>query len=238
MAPTAEGFSAEEYLEKLLDAPAEVLREFTRLSPDTKTRYDRLLGELKRVNSNKACTTKEKGEALEKIVAFLLGVGKILKVKQNIHNTTNEIDQLITLDNRGKILKKVGVINIRGESFLGECKNYNKTIGVTWVGKVFSLIATTGSRLAVLFSYHGLSGSGWGGATGLTKKLYLTKEDIDKRIHIVSFSLPDFEEISKGQSFFEILDNKVEALQVGADFSSYIKTHPAEDKLKATKKEA
>ena len=108
----------------------------------------------------------------------------------------------------------IGLIPDRYASFLGECKNYQSSVGVTYVGKFCSLLQTTSIKTGILFSFHGISGREWSDGTGLVKKIYLQKEEESKRTVIIDFSTEDFRAILDGKNFFEIVDSKLVALRL------------------------
>ncbi len=171
----------------------------------------------------------KKGKALEDLVTYLLEIsGKLFEVERNIRTTTNEIDQIIMLKPMGKMLMSYGLLDKRFGTFLGECKNYNKSVDVTYVGKFCSLLMTNQIKLGILFSYHGISGKNWSNGSGLVKKIYLNKEKLEERICIIDFSIKDFERISKGNNFIQIVIDKLNALQFDTDISRFINKHPAE----------
>ena len=161
-------------------------QQICKLSESQKNEYKRLLDEFDRLNK----ITKDspgapnnlhnlKGIALEKLVKYLLEIsGGIFKVDCNLRTSTNEIDDLITLTPTGKILLGHNLINKRFDNFLGECKNYHTSVGVTYIGKFCSLLLTNNVKLGILFSYHGISGTGWSHGSGLVKKFYLHKENL------------------------------------------------------------
>lgn len=201
-----------------------------------KETYSQLLDEFKRFHS---ISPKEsgvpknlhnlKGEALEKLVSYLLKVsGGIFCVDQNLYTSTNEIDQLVSLTQKGKILLGYHLLNPKLERFLGECKNYDRSVSVTYIGKFCSLLLTNNIKLGILFSYHGVSGTGWNNGVGLIKKFYLHKEKIEDRYCIINFSVKEFEEILKGKNLLQIIDEQLCSLQLDTDYSKYISIHPAE----------
>jgi hypothetical protein len=220
-----------EVLEYLGNRKADFLK-LTRLSVDQKSQYLTLLNHLKHVNDNRInFTTVQIGKALEDVVSSILNTSVVFEVFRNIHTSTNEIDQLITLSFEGREFRKH--INIQGEHFISECKNYNGSISVTWVGKFYSLVHLSHCRLGVLFSYNGLSGQGWADSVGLTKKIFLSKEALERKIYLIDFKYEDYERIADGASFLELLEAKMLALAVDTDFASVISKHPAEPQLKS-----
>lgn len=60
---------------------------------------------------------------------------------------------------RNKVLFMVneGIVKLPNK-FITECKNHNKKVDVTWVGKFYSLMNLTDNSLGILFSYKGLTG--------------------------------------------------------------------------------
>lgn len=127
-----------------------------------------------------------KGEALENLVSYLLTIsGNIFNVDRNLRTSTNEIDQIVTLTPQGKVLLTYHLIDPKLDTFLGECKNYDKAVSVTYIGKFCSLLLTNNIKIGILFSYYGTSGTGWSNGAGLIKKFYLHKEKltvIDKNL--------------------------------------------------------
>ncbi|MDO4922770.1 MAG: hypothetical protein Q4E82_01955 [Peptococcaceae bacterium] len=202
------------------------------MSAEQKTQYKQLLLHFKKVNSvnKKEVSDQQKGEALEELVSYLLKVsGNIFHVDRNLRTTTNEIDHLVSLEQMGKILLGHNLIDKKLGRFLCECKNYSKTVSVTYVGKFCSLMLTNNVRLGLLFSYHGVSGKGWNAGSGLIKKFYLHKEKIDDRYCIIDFSISDFEAVLEGQNLLQIIKEKITSLQFDTDYSKYISKHPAEE---------
>lgn len=221
-----------EYILGAVEDREKAFKELTRLSEEDKKEYSDLLDYLEKVNSKRDnYTNEQKGAALENMVTFLINKTSVFEVAENLHTSTNEIDQLITLSRVGKLFKEW--IEIGGEFFLGECKNYDGKVSVTWVGKFYSLLKTTSEcSLGVLFSYHGLTGTGWNDATGLTKKLFLAKELAEKRIYIVDVNKTDFELIREGYNLIELLEKKMLALKTDTNIAKLISLHPAQESIK------
>ncbi|MEY8339390.1 hypothetical protein AALB16_15460 [Lachnospiraceae bacterium 62-35] len=211
-------------------------QQICKLSDRQKNEYKLLLDEFERLNkisknSPDALSNLHnlKGAALEDLVKYLLKIsGSIFKVDYNLRTSTNEIDDLITLTTTGKILLGHNLINKRFDNFLGECKNYHKFVGVTYIGKFCSLLLTNNVKLGILFSYHGISGNGWSNGSGLVKKFYLHKENLDERFCIIDFSYKDFKSIYEGKNLLEIIEEQLCSLQFDTDYSRHISKHPAE----------
>ncbi len=205
------------------------------LSDSQKATYKKLFEEFKRlqhrpVEDNLSSNLHNlKGAALENLVSYLLTVsGGIFYVDRNLRTSTNEIDQIVSLTPKGKILLAYHLIDTKLENFLGECKNYDKAISVSYVGKFCNLLLTNSIKLGILFSYHGPSGTGWNNSAGLIKKFYLHKEKIEDRYCIIDFSITEFESILNGKNLLQIIDEQLKSLQFDTDYSRYLSKHPAE----------
>ena len=222
-----------ECLNKLKDANSiYTYSKICELNDEQLTEYQILLDDFKKINSSDKATTNQKGDSLEKLVRYLLEIsGDLFELRPNLHTGTNEIDIFVTLKAKGKFLHSSGIINKRFDRFLVECKNYKKSISVTYVGKFCSLLLTTTTKLGILFSYRGFTGSGWGSASGLSKKFYLHRENEEDRYCVIDFCLDDFESISKGENFLSIINAKIEALSLDTDFRKFLSEHPAERSL-------
>lgn len=206
--------------------------QICKLDDDQLKKYEQMLKELKKINEDRVATKKERGEKLEDIVTYLLHIsGDLFNVVRNIRTETNEVDQVIKLTPKGKVLKKIGVINDNYKTFLGECKNYEKKVSVTYVGKFYSLLLTTGTKLGIMFSYNGVTGSGWKDSKGLIKKIYMSKEKEDEKICIIDFSYDDFYSILEGNNFLQIIDDKLDTLKLDTSYEHLISKHPAQDIL-------
>lgn len=207
--------------------------EICKLNDTELAKYKELLKELEDLNIR--ADSKEnglRGKKLEELVAYLLKVsGNIFKIEKNVHTNTNEVDQVIKLSETGKMLSSVGIINEKLTCFLGECKNYKKTLSVTYVGKFCSLLQTTNIKLGIIFSFCGISGSGWKNGHGLVRKFYMSKEKENERFCIIDFSHDDFISISKGNNFLQIIDDKLEELRIDTSYEHLISKHLAEDEI-------
>ncbi len=195
-----------------------------------KQEYNRLLDDFKKKNSSK-CSMKEKGDSLENIASFVLKSGNIFEVYKNVRTSTNELDQLVKTTVNGSILCSNGILDSRLSNFIGECKNYSKGVSVTYVGKVCSLLQTMNIKICILFSYKGITGSGWKDASGLVKKFYMSKENQNEKYCIIDFNISDFESIKSGNNFLKIIEDKIMALKIDTDYTTFLSNHEAEKLL-------
>ena len=215
-----------------LDFIVESLKnEAGRLSTDDLIEFKQLINIMNQANSSKEITTKEKGDTLENAVSFLLDRIGLFTVYKNVKTSTHEIDQIFELNEKGVLFSSKNFIPIPLMGFLGECKNYNKKIPATWIGKFFSLLVNSNNKFGILFSFHKLTGNNWNDATGLTKKIYMLKENPKDKIIIVNFAYPDFKRIENGDNFFDIINEKINTLKYDTDISKYISSHPAENQI-------
>lgn len=222
----------------ILDLLKQVKESFSNASickftEEQKVKYSKLFNNLSNTNGNSSTSDAIKGKALEEIVAFLLeNTGGIFEVYRNIKTNTNEIDHFIRLTPQGKLLSENGLINPLYKNLICECKNYNKKIGVTYIGKFYSLLNSCHFRFGILFSYNGVTGSKWAYGSGLIKKIYMSDVSSNHNYIIIDFNINDFKTINDGGNFLDIIDNKLISLQLDTDFSKYIAKHPAESSLR------
>ena len=167
-----------------------------------------------------------KGGALEELVVFLAESTNFFEVFPNLRTHTNEIDLLLRTKIGAKELFRQ-FLSIDTD-ILFECKNYNKKVSVTWIGKFHSLLRNQGCKFGVIFSYEGFTGSDWKDATGLVKKIFL-KDDI----LILDFNINDFEKLISGDNFLKLLCDKMDSIKHDTihDIDHYFKKHELEDLL-------
>lgn len=161
-------------------------------------------------NTSKKGTTKDVGDALENLVKVIGESTNLFEVYSNKRTSTNEIDHIFISKPQAKPLIQTHVFN-EFENMIIECKNYNNKVGVTWVGKLYSLLRASGCNVGILFSYHGLTGNknGWNAAVGLTKKIYLKDE-----IFILDFNKDDIIKLVHGESFLKLVHEKIQNLKL------------------------
>lgn len=225
------GYSLKDFLLSKLDEHENLFKTITGFKEEEKLTYQQKLSHFKSLHQPTInAGTQEKGKALEELVTFLFNTTSIFKVLENVHTSTNEIDLIMTLNSRGNRLSAEGFLDDKFNIFLAECKNYKKTIGVTWVGKFWSLLNSSPAKLGIIFSYHGLSGKNWADGIGLTKKIYMSKERIEDKIYIIDFNIEDFEQIMEGDSILDIIDYKIKSLMLDVDdYKKFLSNHPSQE---------
>jgi len=202
-----------------------------KLSPEQHFKYMELLGKFEKSNSLKGKEySKFKGDSLEEITTYLMEIsGNIFYIKKNIRTGTNEVDLVIELNEKGKCLLSKKLIPLQLEHFICECKNHGTKIGVTYTGKLGSLMQVSHIKLGLLISYHGVSGKNWTESCGLIKKFYLSRERLEDRFCIIDFNIKNFVEIANGANFLQIIHNKLESLQLDTDYKNLLSRHPNEN---------
>lgn len=191
---------------------------------EERVEYNRLLECFKNTNSSNS-STSEKGKSLEELATYTIKTSHIFEIYKNIRTASNELDQLVKINDCNRLLIGLKVIDERLVNFIGECKNYQNKIPVTYVGKVCSLLSTTQNKICILFSYNGVTGKNWEDSTGLIKKFYLSKEKSDERFCIIDFNVDDFDEIANGNNFLQIIENKIMALKNDTDYLNFVTEH-------------
>ena len=174
---------------------------------------------------------KEKGNKLEELTKILFesSAGTLLDVYKNCRTSTNEIDLLIRWTENARLAGINGAYAFMGDTFLCECKNYDKAVGVTYVGKFSSLMSVTNTDFGIMVSWEGVTGRGdWCDSKGLIKKIALR----EKR-YIVVLEREDLRGIcQKENNVFSVLYDKYTALKNEIDYAKYITKHSAEEEMK------
>lgn len=180
---------------------------------------------------NQAQTTRKKGQLLELLLKSMFKyTGGLFETYENLGTSTNEIDLFLRVSESAKILLG-SIIDIKYKNILCECKNYQDTIGVTYIGKFYSLASVSQKNIAILVSWHGIGGDGWNDGVGLVKKIYMLKERKEDKIYIIDFNKRDFEKVLAGESIISILDKKCLELELDVSFEKYFEKHPNQDEL-------
>ncbi len=228
-----ENYSIKQYLQEIIQDSVDIFHELTSWTDTDKKEYSLLLKELKRPFDNGGESAKEKGERLENLVAFIIKKSYFFEIYRNVHTGTNEIDEVITLSAAGKQALYFynisrDLLEIDLDIALGECKNYDAPIGVTYVGKFYSLMVSTGVIFGIIFTQKGLSGSEneYHDSYGLTKVLRIIEKYQNNRdLTILTFTMEDYEKMEKGVSFYELIKAKKLALQLSSKYDNFIKEY-------------
>lgn len=217
-------FAFSEYL-RICEEENEDVLECLKFNQTDLEQYSILLDNFKKINESQDSSTELKGKSLEDLVEYIFKKSYIFDIDKNVRTSTNEIDLLVKLNKKGIDFNTSGYISIE-KYLLCECKNYNKTVGVTWTGKFYSLLKTSNKNIGIIFSYHGIAGKKWGSSSGLIRKIHLTSNG---KCRILSFALSDFELLRQGTSFARIIEQKIEELDNDTSYFKDISSHELED---------
>lgn len=238
-----ESLNIKDYLDKIVQDPLKVFREFVLWKDKDKEEFKQLLGALRSPYDKNVETTKGKGDRLERLVEFIIKKSYFFEIYKNVHTETNEIDEVIVFSDRGRqALKSFGIsrelIPIKEDLFLGECKNYAVDLGVTYVGKFYSLMTVSNVSMGIIFTQKGLTGrpEGFKDAYGLTKVLRMVEnsKNKDNDFYILTFSDEDYNKLLEGITFFELVKAKKLELQLASNYETFISDnkHEAEEEIK------
>lgn len=228
-----ENYNIKQYLQEIIQKPLDIFHELTSWSEEDKQDFSVLLKNLKKPFDKATETTKDKGDRLENLVSFLIQKSYFFEIYRNVHTGTNEIDEVIILSEKGKqALHEFNlsrdILAIDSDITLGECKNYASTLGVTYVGKFYSLLVSTDVSFGIIFTQKGLTGNEdeFHDAYGLTKVLRIIEKYQNNRdMFILTFTLEDYEKIANGESFFDLIKAKKIALRLSSEYDSFLKDY-------------
>lgn len=211
-------------IDGLLDCKISCDRSMFSMSSDSEKKFNEYLYNL---DKPQKCT-KDKGDVLENLACCLMfSDTPLFNIKRNVHTSSNEIDLLVNLTDKGKyIIPKY--YNYLGDQFLCECKNYKRNLNVTYVGKFYSLIKSTNSKIGILFTVKGVTGTNdW-----KDSKAFIRKVALKENIAILVFSKSDYILLKDNKkSFLDIVDDKYHSLMNDISYIEYISKHEAEDKF-------
>lgn len=237
------GLDLRAYLDQVVKDDLSKYEGFITWTDGDKTEFKGLLDDLKKPFDRENETTKDKGDRLERLVEFIIRKTYFFEIYKNVHTETNEIDEVIVLSDRGRQALTTfklsrDLIPIDRDLFLGECKNFKSNLGVTYVGKFYSLMTVTGITLGIIFTQKGLTGDseGYKDAYGLTKVLRMVENSRNegKDFYILTFTMEDYEKMLNGKTFFDLIKAKKLEMQLASDYMAFIEDnrHEAEDEIK------
>ena len=173
----------------------------------------------------------DKGKLLEDLSAILFyqGYPGILECRRNLRTSSNEIDLQLCWTENAKMAGIDRAFPFLEESFLCECKNYKKSVDVTYVGKFFSLLHVARCKTGIMIAWNGIAGrSKWSDANGLIRKIALRDNT-----YIIPIGKDDFKSIYEQKTnIFSIIRDKYLALQNEIDYSEYVQHHELESDFK------
>lgn len=192
--------------------------------------YDKLVYMHKNSHMYKNVKSKTRGDLLEELIKQITIETKTFELFENISNDTNEYDIIIKPSNLARDYAYNAFPDIIYQPIICECKNYQSTIDVTWVGKFYSLLSISNIKLGIVFSYEGVTGQAqndWSNAWGLIRKIYLKDG-----IAIISISKEELRRIASGEQFVDILEEKYIELQTITYIENEKKYHPSQNKAR------
>lgn len=219
---SSEGLSISDLLEHQIVKD----RSFLDMTKETKIKFISCLDQL----TGAFPCTKSKGDLLEDLACCLMYSGpNLLSVYRNCRTSTNEIDLLLRMTPKGNSIlpKQYGFLDAQ-DCLLCECKNYAEKLGVTYIGKFYSLLKLSGCKIGILFTVKGLTGRGkWLDGVGLVKKIALRDS-----IYILTFSTSDYLAIKTGhKNYWDLLEEKYMSLLHDIEISQFVEHHEAEAHL-------
>ena len=180
---------------------------------------------------NKNFKQSDKGKLLEDISTLVLyqGYAGIFECRRNLRTSSNEIDLQLCWTENARLAGIDRAFPFLGDSFLCECKNYQKSVDVTYVGKFFSLLHVARCKIGIMIAWNGITGrSKWSDASGLIRKIALRDN-----IYIIPIERNDFKAIYEQKAnIFSIIHDKYIALQNEIDYSVYVQHHELEKDFK------
>ncbi|HCV1561692.1 TPA: restriction endonuclease [Staphylococcus aureus] len=155
-------------------------------------------------------STKEKGDRLERILINILSNSGLFNVTSNKRTSTNEIDIRVEKTTQLVLVENHYSFDVENVIYF-ECKNYSRKLGVTYIGKFFSILNVANIKLGVLITPYVLTGNGWYNGHGLCKKLHLKND-----INIISITKEDLLKLNK-ISLLYLMQQKIHELQEDMD---------------------
>lgn len=208
---------------------SDMMREFganntslVNLSSDLQNKFNQYYDQL--ISGD--CQKHTKGQLLENLTELLFN-SELFCVRKNCRTSTNEIDILVDWSEKSRLFSLNSAYPCFGDLVLCECKNYNKPVDVTYIGKFASLLCVTKATIGIMVSWEGITGPKWQNGCGLIKKIALS----EKR-EIIVIDKDDLKEIRNGNSnLLNIVHKKHMALITDIDYQKYIQKHEAEEGL-------
>ena len=196
------------------------------LSKENQVKFNQLYDE---VFYNKFAK-KEKGQKLEELISILFcnSSGSFFDCKRNCRTSSNEIDLFLTWNEKARITGINSAFPCFGDSFLCECKNYQGKVGVTYIGKFYSLLSLANAKLGIIVAWDGITGKGmWDASKGLIKKIALKDG-----IFIIDINQHDLIKIYDCKcNVYSLILDKYTSLQNDIDFTKYVSRHPVEEMI-------
>ena len=151
-----------------------------------------------------------KGRVFEKTVQVLLAGVKSFDNWEDVTTATNQLDLLVRL---GPTARFSPMLREWGTHFICECKFEDKHIGVTWVGKLNTILQTHLASVGLFVSGNGFADGGPGRKVrNLIRMLSL----MTPSRFIVSIDRADLDNCAGGRNFIELLSRKYVETKTGS----------------------
>lgn len=220
----------------LLKHKKQKLDKLFKMTDEVKERYDGIYEQLNRdfenyrENKKHIFTAQQRGSLFEEMIGCLFFSGDTLLFHQvfNCRTSTNEIDILIRWSDVAVQNQIDTIYDYIGRSFLCECKHYEDGVGVTYVGKFYSLLQANSSKFGILFVSTRVKGRNrWDSAQGLIRKLALRD-----RTYIIAVEWEDLTNIYRGETnILSLIRDKYHALKNDIEYDKYIEKHEMLDEF-------
>jgi hypothetical protein len=153
-----------------------------------------------------------KGKIFERLVGAILCGIKGFDTWKDVTTTTNQLDMLVHL---GPTAQFSPALREWGTHFICECKFEDKAIGVTWIGKLNTVLQSHLARVGVFVSRRGIAN---GGPGKKARNLIRTLALMTPSRFILSLDRPDLERCIAGQNLAELLSRKYVGTKIGTEF--------------------
>src|SRR5580692_4890037 len=144
---------------------------------------------------------QQKGACFEQLTGLVLQTVKPFKSWDKVHTTTNEIDWLIQM---GPTALHLPTMREWGTHCLCECKIGNESVNVTWIGKLNTLLQTSGASVGLLISRKGIPTKG---SSSARFQLQLLAAQTPSRV-IISIDLEEMKESVQNRRFLQLISTR------------------------------
>jgi hypothetical protein len=152
-----------------------------------------------------------KGAAFEALGGLVLQTVRPFHAWHNIQTTTNEIDWLIEL---GPLAQHLPVMRDWGTHCICECKVGSQAVNVSWIGKLNTLMQTSGVSVGLLLCKKSIGTRGR--ASSARIQLQILAAMTPSRV-IICIDLEEMRNALAGRSFLQLIGRRFIELKVGAN---------------------
>lgn len=225
------GISASDYFKNIIKDDIKVFKELTGVSLEQRNNYKEIKDKL-----DKTTNIKQKGILLESLSKMIINDTYFFKVHSNVITQTNEIDLIVVPTDDGiQAIKRFNLneqlLKIPYKTFISECKNYKKNVGVTWIGKFYSLMSVCNCKFGIIFSNKKLTGSEeyWTDGNGLIRVLNLIENTKGTdNFSMINLNSEDYDRLIQGERFFDLIGNKINSVRFASKYESFIEDNKHE----------